>query len=104
METIVKILSAQYVTHDVKRFRLEKPDGFTFVPGQATELSINKEGWKEKRNPFTFTGLVTDPYLEFTIKIYPERQGVTNQLSMLNPGDEIILREPWGAIEYKGPR
>ena len=103
METIVKILSAQYVTHDVKRFRLEKPDGFTFVPGQATELSINKEGWKEKRNPFTFTGLVTDPYLEFTIKIYPERQGVTNQLSMFNPGDEIILREPWGAIEYKGP-
>jgi ferredoxin-NADP reductase len=103
METIVNILSAQYVTHDVRQFRLEKPEGFTFKPGQATELSINKDGWRDKRNPFTFTSLTDAPYLEFTIKIYPERQGVTNQLSLLNPGDSMILREPWGAIEYQGP-
>ena len=44
METIVKVTSAEYVTHDVRQFRLEKPPGFTFSPGQATELSINKEG------------------------------------------------------------
>lgn len=103
METIVKIISAQYVTHDVRQFRLEKPAGFTYTPGQATELSVNKEGWRDKRNPFTFTCLINEPYLEFTIKIYPEHQGVTHQLSMLNPGDEVILREAWGAIEYKGP-
>jgi ferredoxin-NADP reductase len=103
METLVKIISAQHVTHDVKRFRLEKPEGFTFTPGQATELSINKEGWKDKKNPFTFTCLVDEPYLEFTIKIYKEHQGVTNQLSILKPGDQIILRDAWGAIEYKGP-
>lgn len=103
METIVKILSAEYVTHDVRQFRLEKPDGFIFNPGQATELSVNKDKWKDRRNPFTFTCLTDAPYLEFTIKIYPERQGVTNQLSLLHPGDTVILREPWGVIEYKGP-
>ncbi|SFO74396.1 hypothetical protein SAMN05428949_6437 [Chitinophaga sp. YR627] len=103
MEAIVKILSAEYVTHDVRRFRLEKPEDYTFTPGQATELSINKEDWKDKRNPFTFTALTDAPYLEFTIKIYPDHQGVTHQLSLLNPGDELILRESWGAIEYKGP-
>jgi ferredoxin-NADP reductase len=103
LETIVTILSAQYITHDVRQFRLEKPAGFRFLPGQATELSVNKDGWKERKNPFTFTSLTNAPYLEFTIKIYPERQGVTNQLSMLNPGDTVILRKPWGAIEYKGP-
>ena len=103
METIIRILSAEYITHDVRQFRLEKPEGFTFRPGQATELSVNKGEWKDKRNPFTFTSLRNAPYLEFTIKIYPERQGVTNQLSLLNPGDTVILREPWGAIEYKGP-
>lgn len=103
MEAIVKILSAQYVTHDVRQFRLEKPAGFTFRPGQATELSINKDGWKDKKNPFTFTSLTDAPYLEFTIKIYPEHGGVTNQLSTLEPGDSMILREPWGAIEYQGP-
>lgn len=103
MEAIVKILSAQHVTHDVRQFRLEKPAGFTFRPGQATELSINKDGWKDKKNPFTFTSLTDAPYLEFTIKIYPEHEGVTNQLSTLEPGDSMILREPWGAIEYQGP-
>jgi len=103
METIVKIISAKSVIHTVRRFRLERPKGFIFRPGQATELSVNKEGWREKRNPFTFTCLTDAPYLEFTIKIYPERHGVTEQLSLLNTGDEVILREPWGCIEYKGP-
>jgi ferredoxin-NADP reductase len=104
METIVKIISTRYVTHNVKQFRLEKPVGFTFTPGQATELSINQDGWKDKKNPFTFTCLTDDPYLEFTIKIYPDSdEGVTNQLSKLNAGDELILRDAWGAIEYKGP-
>lgn len=103
METIVKIISTRYVTHNVKQFRLEKPDGFTFTPGQATELSINQDGWKDKKNPFTFTCLTDDPYLEFTIKIYPDSdEGVTNQLSKLAVGDELILRDAWGAIEYKG--
>ncbi len=103
MEAIVKILSAQYITHDVKQFRLEKPEGFSFTPGQATELSVNKNEWRDKKNPFTFTSLPDAPYLEFTIKIYTDRNGVTNQLSTLVPGDTLILREPWGAIEYKGP-
>lgn len=103
MEAIVKILSAQYITHDVKQFRLEKPEGFSFTPGQATELSVNKDEWRDKKNPFTFTSLTDAPYLEFTIKIYSQRNGVTNQLSTLVPGDTVILREPWGAIEYKGP-
>jgi ferredoxin-NADP reductase len=104
METIVKIISTRYVTHNVKQFRLEKPDGFTFTPGQATELSINQDGWKDKKNPFTFTCLTDDPYLEFTIKIYPDSdEGVTNQLSKLAVGDELILRDAWGAIEYKAP-
>ncbi len=104
METIVNIISTQYVTHNVKQFRLQKPAGFTFIPGQATELSINHPDWKDKKNPFTLTSLAYDPYLEFTIKIYPDStEGVTNQLSKLVPGDELILRDAWGAIEYKGP-
>lgn len=103
METIVKILSAHYVTHNVRRFRLEKPPGFIYRPGQATELSVNKDGWRDIHNPFTFTCLTDAPYLEFTIKIYPDHQGITNQLSMLNAGDEVILRDPFGVIEYKGP-
>jgi glycine betaine catabolism B len=103
MEFIVKILETKQVTHDVKRFRVEKPSGYSFHPGQATELSVNRPGWTEEKRPFTFTCLPEDPYLEFTIKRYPERHGVTDLLHQLRPGEEVILRDVWGAIEYKGP-
>jgi ferredoxin-NADP reductase len=101
-EHIVKIIYIEHVTHDVKRFRVEKPSGYSFTPGQATEISINSEEFKNEKRPFTFTCLNSDPYLEFTIKIYSSRKGVTNQLGKLNIGDEIILRDVWGAINYKG--
>jgi ferredoxin-NADP reductase len=100
---IVKLLSSENVTHDVKRFRLEKPAAYHFSPGQATEVSVNKPGWEKKKSPFTFTSLNDDPFLEFTIKRYADHHGVTDQLHQLSAGDELIIRDVWGAIEYKGP-
>jgi ferredoxin-NADP reductase len=99
----VKIIEIHDVTHDVKSFRLEKPDGYTFIPGQATEISIPKPGWEEERRPFTFTALNEAPYLEFTIKRYADHNGVTNLLHQLTPGDSITIHDVWGAITYKGP-
>ena len=101
-EHIVKILKAEYVTHNVRRFTLEKPAGYHFEPGQATELSINKPEWKEERRPFTFTSLNEWEHLEFTIKIYTDHNGVTNELGKLRVGDEVILHDVWGTIQYKG--
>jgi ferredoxin-NADP reductase len=100
---IVKIEAINQVTHDVRSFRIEKPTGYQFVPGQATEVAINKSGWIEERRPFTFTSLNHEPTLEFTIKRYADHNGVTNQLHQLVTGDELILHDVWGAIEYKGP-
>jgi ferredoxin-NADP reductase len=101
-EHIVKILSIQPVTHNVRSYRIEKPAGYSFHPGQATEVSINKEGWREEKRPFTFTSLNEWPHLEFTIKSYSDHKGVTNELYTLKPGDELIIRDVWGAIAYKG--
>jgi len=103
MPHTVKIISITPVTHNVNHYRVEKPKGFIFTPGQATDLTINQPDWKDKKNPFTFTSLNTDPYLEFTIKSYADsEEGVTNHLSQLKPGDEFIISDAWGAIEYKG--
>jgi ferredoxin-NADP reductase len=99
---VVKILDIAKVTHDVRGFKVEKPAGYSFVPGQATEVAINRNGWTEERRPFTFTNLPDDDHLEFTIKTYPERNGVTNQLRDLKTGDELIVHDVWGAISYKG--
>jgi ferredoxin-NADP reductase len=103
MEHTIKILRIEKVTHDVKRFVCERPTGYDFTPGQATEVSINKNGWKEEKRPFTFTALADAPYLEFTIKRYADHKGVTNEIHMLEPGDELIVRDVWGTINYQGP-
>jgi ferredoxin-NADP reductase len=98
----VEIKSIDKVTHDVLGIVTEKPGNFTFIPGQATEISINKPGWEDQKRPFTFTCLPENNYLEFTIKTYPSRNGVTNQLLQLKKNDELILHDVFGAIHYKG--
>jgi ferredoxin-NADP reductase len=105
MEKSVKILSTEPVTHNVRRYRIEKPEGFTFEPGQATELSLDEEGFRTKKHPFTFTSLTDEPELEFTIKSYFNTggDGMTERLFAYKPGDRLILRDPWGTITYKGP-
>jgi ferredoxin-NADP reductase len=102
-EHIVKILKTEKVTHDVKRFQVQKPEGYSFTPGQATEASINTPELKDEKRPFTITSLNDEAELEFTIKIYKERDSVTKALDELKAGDEIIIHDVWGAIHYKGP-
>ena len=103
MTYIAEIKSIRPVTHDTNRYIVERPDNYTFRPGQATEIAIAKTGWKDQTRPFTFTSLNQDPFLEFIIKSYPEHEGVTNELRTLTPGDQLILHDVWGAIEYNGP-
>ncbi len=97
--TVKEIISR---THNVKTFRVTRPDGFEFTPGQAVDLSLNAEGWKEDKHPFTFTCLPNDDFLEFTIKLYDNPKGLTNKLKTVKPGDEFEISSAWGAIEYKG--
>lgn len=98
----VRIIDTEYVTHNVRRFKFERPAGFDFEPGQATDVSIDREGWRDEKRPFTFTGLRDWDHLEFTIKIYSDHDGVTNQLGTLKKGDALLIEEPWGTIQYKG--
>jgi ferredoxin-NADP reductase len=101
MDTL-KILSIEFITRDVLQIFTERPSSLEFTPGQAADISINKDGWKEEIRPFTFTSLPDDQFLQFTIKTYPERKGVTNALRGLKRKDELILHGVFGAIAYKG--
>ena len=105
MEHTVKLLDIADVTHNVRRYRVEKPEGYTFEPGQATSVSLDEEGWRDKKHPFTFTALSDALYLEFTIKSYFNTggAGVTERLYGYKPGQALIIREAWGTITYKGP-
>lgn len=102
-EYLVKIQNIEKITYDVLRFRVEKPSGYQFTPGQATEVSINSKNIKDEKRPFTFTGLNEWDYLEFTVKIYNDHDGITCALGKLRVGDELIVHDVWGAINYRGP-
>lgn len=103
MEAIVKIQKIQEVTHNVLQIRADKPEVLDFTPGQATEVAINQPDWREEGRPFTFTSLPEDPFIEFTIKTYTDHEGVTNELRKLDVGNELILKDVFGAIHYEGP-
>ena len=90
------------VTHDTNHYVFSRPDGLKFEPGQAVEISIQKEGWKDEGRPFTFTSMPSDQDIEFVIKTYPDHDGVTEQLAQLQPGAEVELDGPFGAIQDQG--
>lgn len=100
-ELELKLIEA--VTHDTHRLVFDRPDGFDFKPGQATDLTLQKEGWEDEPRPFTFTSLPGNTNLEFVIKSYPDHNGVTEQIAKMTAGERVIIDEPWGAITDKGP-
>ena len=103
MQEEITIKHSDFITHNVLHFKTDKPEGYYFTPGQATELSISREGWKTEKRPFTFTSLPGEDHLEFTMKVYPSLEGVTKELPGLAKGDSFIVRDVWGTINYKGP-
>lgn len=102
MAQSVKIKSITYLTHDVLKIILEKPRGLEYNPGQAVDFAINKPEWADQWRSFTFTSLPSDDYIEFNIKVYPSHEGVTNHLLSLKAGDEILIGDVYGDIQYKG--
>jgi ferredoxin-NADP reductase len=99
----VTLLMSSFVTHDVKRFIVTRPDGFEFEPGQGVELAIDHPDWREEGRPFTPTSHQDDRVLEFIIKAYPAHKGVTQALHALEPGARLLMSDPFGTIRYKGP-
>lgn len=104
MKHSATILMTEFVTHDVKRFILTRPRNFDYEPGQGVKVVINEPQWRrEESRPFTLTSLKDDKIMEFIIKRYPDRRGVTDRLHSLEVGAKLLISEAFGTITYKGP-
>ncbi len=99
----LKLTQINSVTHDTHHLVFDRPDGFEYAPGQGVELFLLKGDWKDKGRPFTPVSLPHEPTLEFIIKSYPNHHGVTEQIGKMQPGDEVEMKGPFGAISDKGP-
>ena len=102
MDYHVTLLMSEFVTHDVKRFIVSRPDDFQFTPGQGVELAIDTPEWRKEGRPFTPTSLAGDRVIEFTIKAYPQHKGVTQALHTLKSGASLLMSKPFGTIRYRG--
>lgn len=103
MEHSVELLHTRFLTHDVRQYVVTRPESMEFRPGQGVELALDREGWRTEGRPFTPTSVPSDPVLEFTIKAYPDHDGVTEQLDELEPGSTLLMSDPFGTIEWQGP-
>ncbi|MBU2962870.1 flavodoxin reductase [Citreicella sp. C3M06] len=106
MTTTLTIRAVEAITHDTQRVTFDKPDGFRHVPGQAAHIALDKDGWRDVWKSFTMTSLPEDEALEFVIKSYPEEaeghDGVSQRIARLQPGDTMVLKDVWGAIDDEG--
>jgi ferredoxin-NADP reductase len=93
----------EQLTPDTHLYAFSKPKNFDFKAGQATEMRLMKDGWKDKGRKFTFASLPEAEMLEFVIKSYPDHDGVTEQMAKMQPGGEVEIEEPLGAIVDNGP-
>ncbi len=100
--TSSRLLMREFETHDVQRFVFSKPEGFHCLPGQGVDIALDQDGWRDEWRPFTPTSLDADQVLQFIIKAYDSHDGVTRRLHRLSPGDRVLVKAPFGTIQYRG--
>ncbi len=79
-------------TPDVKTFRFEKPDDWTFIPGQFVMVFFPEVFGKANR-AYSISSSPNSQYIDLTIKLY----GVfTHHMWTLREGSSWTLRGPYG--------
>lgn len=87
-------------THDVKSFRLERPEGFDYKAGQYFFVSIPVNG-QIQRKPFTISSSPTEKgFLEFTKKLTGHE--FSNELDAMDVGDVVAINGPYGRFTFEG--
>ena len=77
---------------DVKTFRFERPEGWTFKPGQFAMVFF-PEIFGKKNRAYSIASSPNSPYIDLTIKLY----GVfTHHMWTLKEGSSWTLRGPYG--------
>ncbi len=97
-DAIVK--TKEQVTPTAIRLRLQPKSPIPFTPGQYASFLIG-----DKRRPFSFASLPTDPELEFIISTAPGGVGST-YAQALQVGDTVAFLSPYGrfVLQPESPR
>jgi ferredoxin-NADP reductase len=98
-EYTVKVIEIIHPTLSSTTLRINKPDGFTFKPGQWGYFTVEGDCGKVSRS-LSFSSSPTEPYLEFTKRI--SNSDFCQTIVQLQKGGEVSFRGPMGSLVYEG--
>ncbi|HPN72367.1 MAG TPA: FAD-dependent oxidoreductase [Candidatus Omnitrophota bacterium] len=99
-EYTLKIINIITRVTGVKSFRLERPEGFSFKPGQWMFVHLDVNG-KEEKKPLSFSSSPTETgYIEFTKRL--TGSDFSKKLDSLKEGDNIKIKMPYGNFTFEG--
>ncbi|MDY0081709.1 MAG: hypothetical protein RBR74_00870 [Ignavibacteriaceae bacterium] len=98
----VKIIDIKKAASDTFCIKVEKPDGYLFIPGQFTGLSFDEINPNNERTLFCFTNSINDNYLEFIIKYNNNGNLLVKNIINSVAGEKIRIGKPQGSFRYKG--
>jgi ferredoxin-NADP reductase len=98
-EYTVKVIELIRRTPSSMTLRMDKPEGFTFKPGQWGYFTVDGESGKVSRS-LSFSSSPTEPHLEFTKRI--SESDFCKNLEQLQNGDEVSFQGPMGNLIYEG--
>jgi glycine betaine catabolism B len=99
-EHVLEVLDVIERVDGVKSFRLVRPEGFSFKPGQWMLVHLDVNGEQEKK-PLSFSSSPTETgYVEFTKRLTDSNFSKT--LDAVQKGCRIKVKMPYGAFTFDG--
>lgn len=96
---IVKLKSSDEIARDTMSFTFEKPEGFTFRPGQYGDFTlINPKETDAEGNTRSFSFVSTPSEPDIRIAMRMRDTAFKRQLKDLPIGDKVSLRGPLGGF------
>jgi len=99
-EYILEIIDIVPRVPGVKSFRLNRPEDFSFKPGQWMSVHLDRNG-KEEKKPLSFSSSPTEiGHIEFTKRL--TGSDFSQKLDLLKKGDKIKVKMPYGSFTFEG--
>lgn len=96
----MNVLAVLEECHDIKTFRVERPEGWDFVPGQFVAIRVQIDGKPLVRCYSVSSAPASRGYLEISVR----RQGLVSGVlhATIRPGSTLAVNRPTGQFVYPG--
>ncbi|MFL1405946.1 FAD-binding oxidoreductase [Marinobacter sp. M1N3S26] len=91
---VVPVIERRQVTPDLIVFRVSRPAGFEFSPGQSVKVGLG-----DLRRSYSIVSAPHEPFLELFVELTPGGR-MSERLRGLQVGDSLALGTPKGGLRF----